>query len=291
MWESARLRILYDGVSLQRTAAKPRSCQALRMNRVSCILLVLACCLYAPRAHAAKATHNISYGSSALATTLWYPDGLPLIRGVLVFTGGQGSGVSSDTRAMADDGFWQRFAESVGFAIIGDQFTGSYTNAANGPGMALLDSLTALANETAHPELEHAPLLVEGFSNGGYFSFTFAQFAPARVIAFCVNKSGFATAPLDDAFLAVPGFLVWGSEEPATNTPTVIHDLVTAGRKKHALWAELREWGAGRRRWQRRARVCAVFCGADRGALSGVGFAVARTGRAHRVARRGRLSG
>jgi hypothetical protein len=214
------------------------------MNRVSCVLAALACSLYAPLAHAAKATHNVTYGSSALATTLWYPDGLSLIRGVLVFTGGQGSGVSSDTRAMADDRFWQRFGESVGFAIIGDQFTGSYTNAANGPGMALLDSLTALANETGHPELEHVPLLVEGFSNGGYFSFTFAQFVPARVIAFCVNKSGFATAPLDAAFLAVPGFLVWGSEEPATHTPTVIHDLVTQGRKQHALWAELREWGA-----------------------------------------------
>jgi hypothetical protein len=64
------------------------------------------------------------------------------------------------------------------------------------------------------------------------------------VIAFCLNKSGYATAPLDASFLAVPGFLIWGSEEPATHTPTVIHDLVTQGRKKHALWAELREWGA-----------------------------------------------
>jgi hypothetical protein len=217
------------------------------MNRVSCVLAALAafsCSLYAPLAHAAKATHNITYGSSALATAIYYPDDLALIRGVLVFTGGQGNGGSSDTRALVDDGFWQRFAASVGFAIIGDQFTGAYTNAAKGPGQALLDSLTALAKDTGHPELEYAPLLVEGFSNGGYFSFTFAQFAPARVIAFCVNKSGFATAPLDASFLAVPGFLVWGSEEPATNTPTVIHDLVTQGRKKHALWAELREWGA-----------------------------------------------
>jgi hypothetical protein len=29
---------------------------------------------------------------------------------------------------MADDRFWQRFAENVGFAILGDQFTGSYTD-------------------------------------------------------------------------------------------------------------------------------------------------------------------
>jgi hypothetical protein len=217
------------------------------MNRVACVLGVLtlfACCLPAPLAHAAKATHNLTYGSSSLASTLWYPDDLKVIRGVVVFTGGQGNGGSSDTRAIADNRFWQRFGESVGFAIMGDQFSGSYTNAANGPGMALLDSLSALAKDTGHPELEHAPLLVEGFSNGGYFSFTFAQFAPTRVIAFCLNKSGFAMAPLDDAFLAVPGFLIWGSEEPASGTPTVIHALVSQGRKQHALWAELREWGA-----------------------------------------------
>jgi hypothetical protein len=217
------------------------------MNRVACLsglLVLLVGALPAPVAHAAKVTHNITYGSSALATTLWYPDDLQLIRGVVVFTGGQGSGGSSDTRALVDDRFWQRFSESFGFAIMGDQFSGSYTNAANGPGMALLDSLSALATDTGHPELAHAPLLVEGFSNGGYFSFTFAQFAPTRVIAFCLNKSGYATAPLDPAFLAVPGFLIWGSEEPASGTPTVIHDLVSQGRKQHALWAELREWGA-----------------------------------------------
>jgi hypothetical protein len=195
-------------------------------------------------AMAAKTTQNLTYDTRSVATTLWYPDKLDVIRGVVVFTGGAASGMSGDTRGMVDNKFWQRFAESFGFAILGNQFVGSYANAAGGTGKALLDSLTALASATNHPELAHAPLLVEGFSNGGYFSFTFAQFAPTRVIAFCLNKSGFAKAPMDAPFLAVPGLLIWGSEEPTNNVPTVIHSLVQQGRMNHALWAELKEWGA-----------------------------------------------
>ena len=197
------------------------------------------------RLYAAKATHSISYADSrSLATTLWYPDGVSTVRGVIVFTGGQASGGSGDTRYLADNRFWQRFGQSLGFAILGTQFTGTYTNAVNGPGQALLDTLQAYADDTAHPELANAPLLLEGFSNGGYFSFTFASWKPDRTIAFCLNKSGFAQASMDAAFLAVPGFLIWGSDEPSAGVPTVIHSLVQKGRAQHALWAELREWGA-----------------------------------------------
>jgi pimeloyl-ACP methyl ester carboxylesterase len=208
------------------------------------LLSVLVLAVAPGSAMAAKATQNVTYDTRSLATTLWYPDKLEVIRGVVVFTGGAASGMSGDTRGMVDNKFWQRFAESFGFAILGNQFVGSYTNAAMGTGKALLDSLAGLATATNHPELARVPLLLEGFSNGGYFSFAFAQFAPARVIAFCLNKSGYARAPMDAAFLAVPGLLIWGSEEPATNVPTVIHSLVQQGRMNHALWAELKEWGA-----------------------------------------------
>ncbi|HET8937469.1 MAG TPA: hypothetical protein VFN67_28695, partial [Polyangiales bacterium] len=189
------------------------------------------------------ASEQVSYdGSRALDVTMFYPDGLSVIRGVVVFTGGQGNGGSGDTRDKPGNAFWQAFGQSLGFGIVGTQFTGSYTNAANGPGEALLSVLKALGEKTKHPELTNVPLLLEGFSNGGYFSFSFAQFAPERVIAFCLNKSGFAQAPLDPPFLAVPGLLIWGSEEPP-DVPTVIHQRVTEGRAQHALWAELREWG------------------------------------------------
>lgn len=204
--------------------------------------LVLGLVAMPVQARAESASAQVSYGDSrSLDVTLFYPDGLSLIRGVVVFTGGQGDGGSGDTRDRARNAFWQAFAKSLGFGIVGTQFKGSYTNAASGPGQALLDVLKMLGTQTTHAELANVPLLLEGFSNGGYFSFTFAQFAPERVIAFCLNKSGFAKAPLDPSFLAVPGFLIWGSDEPP-DVPTVIHSLVQEGRAQHALWAELREW-------------------------------------------------
>jgi hypothetical protein len=207
--------------------------------------LLLAALLALPgRAMAAKATQNIAYDSRSLATTLWYPDNLAVIRGVLVFTGGASGSGSGDTRDEVNNPFWQRFAEVYGFAVLGNQFSGSYADAAMGSGQALIDALNGFAQATHHAELARAPLLLEGFSNGGYFSFTLAQRVPARVIAFCLNKSGFAKAPLDAPFLAVPGLFLWGSEEPAHNVPTVIHALVEQGRTNHALWSEWKDWGA-----------------------------------------------
>src|SRR5204862_1985956 len=61
----------------------------------------------------------------------------------------------------------------------------------------------------------------------------------------CLNKSGFAHAPLTAAFASVPGVFFWGANEPADNVPTVVHSLVQQGRAQHALWAELKEWGKG----------------------------------------------
>lgn len=216
-------------------------------SRWNICAIAISACFYVvavipAQARAEMVSEQVSYdGSRSLSVTLFYPDGLSVIRGVIVFTGGQASGGSGDTRGEAGDAFWQAFGQSLGFGVMGTQFTGSYTNAANGPGEALLSVLETLGEKTNHPELTNVPLLLEGFSNGGYFSFTFSQFAPERVIAFCVNKSGFAQAPLDPPFLAVPGLLIWGSEEPP-DVPTVIHQRVQEGRAQHALWAELREW-------------------------------------------------
>src|SRR5262249_20173324 len=132
-----------------------------------------------------------------------------------------------------------------GFAILGNQFTGAYTEAGGGPGQALIDTLEQFATKTNHPELARAPLLLEGFSNGGYFSVTFAKFKPERVIAFSLHKSVFAKVQLDPAFGAVPGVLFWGEEELTKGLPTVIHSIIVQGRREHALWAELKEWGRG----------------------------------------------
>lgn len=197
-------------------------------------------------AHAAKSTLSVAFDKRSIASSLWVPNKLPVIRGVLVFTGGQGpNDQSGDTRSLVESRFYQRFAESIGFAILGNQFNGAYTEAESGPGQALLDTLARYATKLNHPELAHAPLLLEGFSNGGYFSFTFAKWKPERVIAFALNKSGFAKAQIDPAFAAVPGMLFWGEEELTKGMPTVIHSIVVQGRAQHALWSELKEWGKG----------------------------------------------
>ena len=216
------------------------------MARLAVVIALAVSMLGGGVAHAAKSTLTVAFEKRSIASALWVPNKLAVIRGVIVFTGGQGpNDQSGDTRAMVDSRFYQRFAESLGFALLGNQFSGAYTEAGSGPGQALVDSLAQYATRLNHPELARAPLLLEGFSNGGYFSFTFAKWKPERVIAFALNKSGFAKAEIDPAFAAVPGLLFWGEEELTKGMPTVIHSIIVQGREQHALWAELKEWGKG----------------------------------------------
>jgi hypothetical protein len=216
------------------------------MMRLAVILVLAISTLGGGVAHAAKSTLTVAFEKRSVESALWVPNGLGVIRGVIVFTGGQGANdQSGDTRPLVDNRFYQRFAESLGFALLGNQFNGSYTEAESGPGQALLDSLAQYALKLNHPELARAPLLLEGFSNGGYFSFTFAKWKPSRVIAFALNKSGFAKAQIDPAFAAVPGLFFWGEEELTKGMPTVIHSIIVQGRAQHALWAEVKEWGRG----------------------------------------------
>ena len=215
------------------------------MARVA-FLAVLLCATTGGTAAAARAKATVSFGDRALSVALWHPDSIPVVRGVLVITGGQASNDrSGDTRSIIESRYHQRFAESLGFALLGSEFRGSYTDASSGPGRALLDALAALAHKLKRPELAHAPLLLHGFSNGGYFGFSFAAWKPERVIAFCLNKSGFAKAPLEPALLATPGIFIYGELEIARGLPSVIAGLVREGRQKNALWAVMKEWGRG----------------------------------------------
>lgn len=126
-------------------------------------------------ARAENARAETWYGERHVVASLWYPDDLLLVRGLIVFTGSQAEGKSAGQGWMIELPFWRRFAENIGFGLVATDFYGKYTEASDGNGQGLLDAITQLGEMTNHPELAHAPLLPLGFSNGGYFTFTFTQ--------------------------------------------------------------------------------------------------------------------
>ena len=162
------------------------------------------------------------------------PDGLPVVRGILVF----GNGAGGDVRSRATDPEFVAFAESMGFAVLA---TSMWANFAYGYTPSEYSGweygLQQLAAMSGHPEIVRAPWLPFGMSNGGEMSYGFNVLAPEKVIAMALNKASIVNNPLPDiAALRTPGLLVAG-ELDTPDRVSGIHDLYFNNRSRGALWA------------------------------------------------------
>lgn len=82
-----------------------------------------------------------------------------------------------------------------------------------GIGNAVLRALEVFALASDHPELEHAPIFMEGYSWGGQFGYHFTVWRPDRVLGFMTMKGGFhRTFDAGDA-IQVPGYLFAGEND------------------------------------------------------------------------------
>jgi dienelactone hydrolase len=119
----------------------------------------------------------------------WVPAQTEPLRGTLVLIPGR----HGDGRGMAADPKWQELATSVGFAVIGCQFTDGepflYQNEVQGEmAKAISAAVSKLAELSKRPELDKAPLAFWGTSAGSNVSVNYATVFPARVIAIATSK-------------------------------------------------------------------------------------------------------
>ena len=180
---------------------------------------------------------------------LWYPAGVPALRGVVVLVPGS----NGDGRAQAEDTVWQAFATKNRLALVGVRLTDKpheqgfieeYINVSRGSGQALLDALTSLSRKSNHPEIATAPLLLWGMSAGGEFNYEFVSWKPERVLAFVVNKGGiYYTALASRGAREVPGILFVGEKDLEFRTSTIV-GLFAVNRRAGATWALAEEPGA-----------------------------------------------
>jgi pimeloyl-ACP methyl ester carboxylesterase len=181
---------------------------------------------------------------------LWYPQGSPRVRAVLVLVPGS----NDDGRSMVSDPLWQAFARRQRLALVGCRFTDKpheqdfieeYVDVSRGSGQALLNALAALAERSKHPELAAAPLLLWGISAGGEFNYEFTAWKPERVVAFVVNKGGiYYTALTRPEARKVPGIFFTGGRDLESRTATIV-GLFELNRRCGALWALAEEPAAG----------------------------------------------
>jgi dienelactone hydrolase len=116
-------------------------------------------------------------------------------------------------------------------------------NAAEG-GDALFAILRRLGEESAHPELTDAPLLLFGFSATASFGTTFAELYPERTVAFVRYHSHRRGLQMDMNVLGnIPALLIAGGKDETAGTEDA-ETMWKSGRAAGAPWTFAIEPGA-----------------------------------------------
>ena len=126
-----------------------------------------------------------------------------------------------------------------------DMFIEHYIDVRRGSGRAFLDALVQIGEQSGHPEVGTAPLLLWGMSAGGEFNYEMAQWMPNRVLGFVVNKGGiYYTAQAERAGREVPGLFFIGETDLEFRND-IIRGIYSANRRARALWGLVVEPGVG----------------------------------------------
>jgi len=178
-----------------------------------CVLALAGAALAFVRPAAAGTYYD--YAADSRAVRMWMPDGLKTVKGVLLF----GNGASSDNRALANAPRNQAFAEMHEFVVIA---TAWFTNLPVGEIPIWEEHLQALADQSGHPELVHAPWVALGFSNGGQMDWSWNAVYPEKTLAYVVNKGAYYNfLQQSPESRGNPGILVAGETDSSTRRANI----------------------------------------------------------------------
>ena len=149
----------------------------------------------------------------SLKLRAWVPPGPEPVRGLFIY----GNGWGNDDRLVVIDDWWLAFCRLHRFALVATGFYGP------DDGATLQSQLSEVARACGHPELESAPILFTGHSNGGDMAWEYNAAHPERVIAFTVSKGGsYSTKLIGDTAMRNPAILILGEND----TPERIRAII-----------------------------------------------------------------
>jgi hypothetical protein len=132
--------------------------------------------------------------------TLWIPDGVARLRGIIVHQHGCGSGACKGGATAAYDLHWQALAKRWDCALLGPSYQQEdkqncrlWCDPRNGSQRTFLRALGELASKSKHPELETVPWCLWGHSGGGFWASLMQTMHPERIVAIWL-RSGTAYA-------------------------------------------------------------------------------------------------
>lgn len=122
--------------------------------------------------------------------TLWIPEGLKKVRGIIVHQHGCGTGSCIGSVTAAHDLHWQELARKNDCALLGPSFHQAkeqncrlWCDPRNGSSDVFVDSLKKLAKTSGHPEIATAPWCLWGHSGGGFWASLMQMQYPERIVA------------------------------------------------------------------------------------------------------------
>lgn len=169
---------------------------------------------------------ELAYG---VTYTLWVPEHVRRIRGVIVHQHGCGSGACKGGATAAYDLHWQALARKWDCALLGPSYEQEdqqdcrkWCDPRYGSEAAFLRSLKDLAAKAGHPEIETVPWCLWGHSGGGTWSSIMLLRHPERVVAVWLrsgtafgswDKGPFPKPEISDAVYSVPVMCNPGAKE------------------------------------------------------------------------------
>src|SRR5882724_6014004 len=144
----------------------------------------------------------------AVTYTLWLPDGVAHLRGIIVHQHGAGTTASKEGSTAAYDLHWQALAKKWDCALLGPSYhvvnekidispgaSELWFDPRRGSEQTFLKALSDLAAKSKHPEVETVPWALWGHSGGGIWSDVMTTLYPERVAAVFLRSGSFLNRP------------------------------------------------------------------------------------------------
>ena len=162
----------------------------------SAVIIVFLACVNA--ATAAGKYEVVHYPASDLkgelvmgvTYTVWIPDGVTKLRGVIVHQHGCGTGACQGGETAAYDLHWQALARKWDCALMGPSYHQDekqdcrlWCDPRNGSHKTFLKALGEIAVKSKHPELETIPWCLWGHSGGGFWASLMQTMYADRIVA------------------------------------------------------------------------------------------------------------
>jgi len=172
-------------------------------------------------ARAAEQIVQVEYPPSTVAGelqvgvtyTIWIPNGVPQMRGVIVHQHGAGTTACKEGATAAYDLHWQALAKKWGCALLGPSYhvlnekndvspgaSGLWFDPRRGSEKTFLKALHDLAAKSGHPEMETVPWALWGHSGGGIWSDVMCTLHPDRVAVMWLRSGSVAMFRTHDEF-------------------------------------------------------------------------------------------